>query len=146
MLNNCPTAKWCSWKDVPKNVKKLVMDEILMSELIRSRKAVTTAPHSIPPPPTAAATAPAEMDPRPTNSLDPIGPRVFQVRCQRHQPLQWCYLLAPGVVTFTPTHPTRHCHLPLMPRGHNQVKLSNSHYFLVNAYTNRSDPLLESMP
>ncbi|CAN6689673.1 unnamed protein product [Malus baccata var. baccata] len=50
-----------------------------MSELIRSRKAVTTAPHSIPPPPTAAATAPAEMDPRPTNSLDPIGPRVFQV-------------------------------------------------------------------
>ena len=41
-----------------------------------------TAPYLIPPPPTLATTAPAEMDPRPANSLDlvdPVGPRVFQV-------------------------------------------------------------------
>ncbi|TQD70164.1 hypothetical protein C1H46_044304 [Malus baccata] len=29
MGNNCPTAKWRSWKDVPENVKKVVMDELL---------------------------------------------------------------------------------------------------------------------
>ncbi|XP_068308868.1 uncharacterized protein [Pyrus communis] len=27
--DNCPTAEWCSWKDVPQNVKKAVMDELL---------------------------------------------------------------------------------------------------------------------
>ncbi|KAB2603030.1 hypothetical protein D8674_004035 [Pyrus ussuriensis x Pyrus communis] len=27
--NNCHTAKWHSWKDVPENVKKAVMDELL---------------------------------------------------------------------------------------------------------------------
>ncbi|KAB2615053.1 hypothetical protein D8674_021641 [Pyrus ussuriensis x Pyrus communis] len=35
-----------------------------MSHLIRSRKVVTIAPHWIPPPPTLATIAPAEMDPR----------------------------------------------------------------------------------
>ncbi|TQE12182.1 hypothetical protein C1H46_002252 [Malus baccata] len=29
MGNNCPIAKWRSWKDVLKNVKKTVMDELL---------------------------------------------------------------------------------------------------------------------
>ncbi|TQE00814.1 hypothetical protein C1H46_013609 [Malus baccata] len=29
MGNNCPTAKWRSWKDVPENAKKAVMDELL---------------------------------------------------------------------------------------------------------------------
>ncbi|KAB2617314.1 hypothetical protein D8674_013183 [Pyrus ussuriensis x Pyrus communis] len=29
MGNNCPTAKWRSWEDVPGNVKKTVMDEVL---------------------------------------------------------------------------------------------------------------------
>ncbi|KAB2606291.1 hypothetical protein D8674_006008 [Pyrus ussuriensis x Pyrus communis] len=29
MGNNCPTAEWHSWKNVPENVKKVVMDELL---------------------------------------------------------------------------------------------------------------------
>ncbi|XP_050138872.1 uncharacterized protein LOC126615156 [Malus sylvestris] len=29
MGNNCPTAEWRSWEDVPENVKKAVMDEVL---------------------------------------------------------------------------------------------------------------------
>ncbi|XP_050137095.1 uncharacterized protein LOC126612670 [Malus sylvestris] len=29
MGNNCPTAEWRSWKDVPENVKKAVMEELL---------------------------------------------------------------------------------------------------------------------
>ncbi|KAB2631047.1 hypothetical protein D8674_008566 [Pyrus ussuriensis x Pyrus communis] len=29
MENNCPTAEWRFWKDVPRNVKKTVMDELL---------------------------------------------------------------------------------------------------------------------
>ncbi|TQD75080.1 hypothetical protein C1H46_039387 [Malus baccata] len=29
MGNNCPTTRWHSWKDVPKNAKKPVMDELL---------------------------------------------------------------------------------------------------------------------
>ncbi|RXH79840.1 hypothetical protein DVH24_040987 [Malus domestica] len=52
-----------------------------MSQLIRSHKAVTTAPRSMPPPPIAAATTPAEMDPRLANLLDPVDlvrPRVPQ--------------------------------------------------------------------
>ncbi|KAB2622496.1 hypothetical protein D8674_024678 [Pyrus ussuriensis x Pyrus communis] len=47
-----------------------------MLHLIRSRKEVTTAPSSIPLPPTIAATALVKMDPRPANSLDPVDPRV----------------------------------------------------------------------
>ncbi|XP_050109920.1 uncharacterized protein LOC126588829 [Malus sylvestris] len=27
--NNCPTAEWRSWKDVPVNMKKAMMDELL---------------------------------------------------------------------------------------------------------------------
>ncbi|KAB2615026.1 hypothetical protein D8674_021614 [Pyrus ussuriensis x Pyrus communis] len=34
MGNNCPTTEWRSWKDVPKNSKKVVMDELLMLNLI----------------------------------------------------------------------------------------------------------------
>ncbi|TQE05697.1 hypothetical protein C1H46_008716 [Malus baccata] len=30
MGNNFPTAEWCFWKDVPENVKKAVMEELLM--------------------------------------------------------------------------------------------------------------------
>ncbi|KAB2635645.1 hypothetical protein D8674_026179 [Pyrus ussuriensis x Pyrus communis] len=29
MRNNCPTTEWRSWEDVPGNVKKVVMDELL---------------------------------------------------------------------------------------------------------------------
>ncbi|KAB2611265.1 hypothetical protein D8674_019297 [Pyrus ussuriensis x Pyrus communis] len=29
MGNNCPTAEWSSWEDVPGNVKKAVMNELL---------------------------------------------------------------------------------------------------------------------
>ncbi|TQE14037.1 hypothetical protein C1H46_000331 [Malus baccata] len=29
MGDNCPTAEWCSWEDMPGNVKKVVMDEVL---------------------------------------------------------------------------------------------------------------------
>ncbi|KAB2612430.1 hypothetical protein D8674_034746 [Pyrus ussuriensis x Pyrus communis] len=32
MGNNCPIAEWCSWKYVPENVKKAVMDELLVSK------------------------------------------------------------------------------------------------------------------
>ena len=34
MGNNCPTAEWRSWEDVPGNVKKAVMDELLVSILL----------------------------------------------------------------------------------------------------------------
>ena len=30
MRNNCPTAEWRSWKHVPKNVKKAVIDQLLV--------------------------------------------------------------------------------------------------------------------
>ncbi|KAB2602928.1 hypothetical protein D8674_003933 [Pyrus ussuriensis x Pyrus communis] len=30
MWNNCPTVEWCSWKYVLKNVKKAVMDLLLV--------------------------------------------------------------------------------------------------------------------
>ncbi|KAB2608328.1 hypothetical protein D8674_011496 [Pyrus ussuriensis x Pyrus communis] len=32
--DNCPTAEWCSWKDVPQNVKKAMMDELLLVKLM----------------------------------------------------------------------------------------------------------------
>ncbi|TQD95218.1 hypothetical protein C1H46_019192 [Malus baccata] len=59
-----------------------MLRELSMSQLIRSRKAVMTALRSIPPPPTSATTAPAEMDPRLVNLIhlvDPVSPRVSQV-------------------------------------------------------------------
>ena len=34
MRNNCPTAEWRSWKYVPGNVNKLVMDELLVRILL----------------------------------------------------------------------------------------------------------------
>ena len=34
MGNNYPTAEWRSWEDVPGNVKKAVMDELLVSILL----------------------------------------------------------------------------------------------------------------
>ena len=34
MGNNCSTVEWCSWEDVPENVKKVVMDEVLVSILL----------------------------------------------------------------------------------------------------------------
>ncbi|KAB2616988.1 hypothetical protein D8674_012857 [Pyrus ussuriensis x Pyrus communis] len=52
-----------------------------MSQLIRRYKAVRTAPHSIHPHSTSAATAPAEMELRLVNSVDAadaIAPRVSQ--------------------------------------------------------------------
>ncbi|KAB2631175.1 hypothetical protein D8674_008694 [Pyrus ussuriensis x Pyrus communis] len=52
-----------------------------MSHLIKSHKAVMTAPCSIPLPPTSAATTPTEMDPKPVNLVDPVdsvGPQVSQ--------------------------------------------------------------------
>ncbi|KAB2622755.1 hypothetical protein D8674_024937 [Pyrus ussuriensis x Pyrus communis] len=50
-----------------------------MSQLIRSRKAMTTALRSIPYPPTSATTALAEMDPKSVNLIDLVGPRVSRV-------------------------------------------------------------------
>ncbi|CAN6543393.1 unnamed protein product [Malus baccata var. baccata] len=50
-----------------------------MSQLIRSCKAVTIAPRSIPSLPTSAATAPAEMDHKPVNPVDLVGSWVSQV-------------------------------------------------------------------
>ncbi|RXH74061.1 hypothetical protein DVH24_021241 [Malus domestica] len=49
-----------------------------MSHLIRSHKAVTTAPHSIPPPPTSTTTAHVEMDPKPVNLVDPVDSLISQ--------------------------------------------------------------------
>ncbi|TQE07272.1 hypothetical protein C1H46_007094 [Malus baccata] len=46
-----------------------------MSHLIRTRKAMTSTP-SLTTTPTTAATAPAKMDHRPVNSVDPVGPSV----------------------------------------------------------------------
>ncbi|RXH71221.1 hypothetical protein DVH24_018576 [Malus domestica] len=56
-----------------------------MSQLIRSRKAMTTSPRSTTTPhpttaPTIAATAPAEMDHRPMNPIDPVGPPIPQAQ------------------------------------------------------------------
>ncbi|KAB2629496.1 hypothetical protein D8674_034291 [Pyrus ussuriensis x Pyrus communis] len=34
MGNNCPTIEWYSWKDVPENTKKAVMDELLVSNVV----------------------------------------------------------------------------------------------------------------
>ncbi|KAB2629092.1 serine hydroxymethyltransferase 7-like [Pyrus ussuriensis x Pyrus communis] len=34
MGNNCPTTEWRSWEDVPGNVKKAMMDELLVSILL----------------------------------------------------------------------------------------------------------------
>ena len=34
MGNNCPTAEWGSWENVPRNVKKAMMDELLVSILL----------------------------------------------------------------------------------------------------------------
>ncbi|KAB2612428.1 hypothetical protein D8674_034744 [Pyrus ussuriensis x Pyrus communis] len=88
-----------------------------MSSLIRSRKAVTTAPRSIPLAHPSAVTTPAKMD---HMLVDPVGPGSPRCRC--HHPHQWCYLLVSGVVTAVPARPTRHQHPLLMPRGHNKAK------------------------
>ena len=37
MGNNCLTAEWRSWEDVPGNVKKVVMDELLVSILLMNQ-------------------------------------------------------------------------------------------------------------
>ncbi|KAB2606188.1 hypothetical protein D8674_005905 [Pyrus ussuriensis x Pyrus communis] len=34
MGNNCSTAEWRSWKDVPENAKKAVMEELLLMKLM----------------------------------------------------------------------------------------------------------------
>ncbi|TQD78693.1 hypothetical protein C1H46_035744 [Malus baccata] len=34
MGNNCPTTEWRSWKDVPVNVKKAMMDELLCKYIV----------------------------------------------------------------------------------------------------------------
>ncbi|RXH73418.1 hypothetical protein DVH24_016240 [Malus domestica] len=54
-------------------------EDNISNSLIRSRKAVTIAPRSIPSLPTSAATAPAEMDHKPVNPVDLVGSWVFQV-------------------------------------------------------------------
>ncbi|XP_050133237.1 uncharacterized protein LOC126609348 [Malus sylvestris] len=38
--NNCPTPEWCSWEDVPGNVKKVVMDEVLVKKVLAKKKLV----------------------------------------------------------------------------------------------------------
>ncbi|KAB2631483.1 serine hydroxymethyltransferase 7-like [Pyrus ussuriensis x Pyrus communis] len=34
MGSNCPTAEWRSWEDMPGNVKKVVMDGLLVNILL----------------------------------------------------------------------------------------------------------------
>ncbi|KAB2631230.1 transposase tnp2 [Pyrus ussuriensis x Pyrus communis] len=46
-----------------------------MSQLIRTQKAMTSTPRRTTTP-TIVATAPAEMDHRPMNHVDPVGPPV----------------------------------------------------------------------
>ncbi|KAB2617446.1 hypothetical protein D8674_013315 [Pyrus ussuriensis x Pyrus communis] len=76
--NNCPTGEWRSWEDVLGNVKKAMIDEVLMSHLIRTRRAMTSTPSLMATPssmatpsptttPTTVATAPVEKDHRPVN-------------------------------------------------------------------------------
>ncbi|KAB2597383.1 hypothetical protein D8674_000303 [Pyrus ussuriensis x Pyrus communis] len=36
MGNNCPTAEWRSWEYVLRNVKKAVMDELLLMKLMEN--------------------------------------------------------------------------------------------------------------
>ncbi|KAB2596980.1 hypothetical protein D8674_032430 [Pyrus ussuriensis x Pyrus communis] len=84
MGNNCPTAEWRSWEDVPRNVNKAVMDEVLMSHLIITQRAITftPSPTATPSPmitPTIAATAPIEMDHRPVNPVDLVGLSIPQM-------------------------------------------------------------------
>ncbi|KAB2630845.1 hypothetical protein D8674_008364 [Pyrus ussuriensis x Pyrus communis] len=104
-----------------------------MSQLIKNRKAVTTAPSLIPLPLTLAATASVQMNPRRLIWLVPGSPRR-----RFHQPPQWCYLLALDMVTAAPARPTQHRHPLLMPRGHNNT---NYNFNDINdnmlAYVNR---------
>ncbi|KAB2617530.1 hypothetical protein D8674_013399 [Pyrus ussuriensis x Pyrus communis] len=81
-----------------------------MSHLIRSRKAVITAPRSIPPPSTSAATALVEMDPRPVNLVDPVDSVDSRISQASH-------------THRYPRTPTQHHHPLLMPRGHNKAML-----------------------
>ncbi|KAB2628920.1 hypothetical protein D8674_033715 [Pyrus ussuriensis x Pyrus communis] len=113
--SNCPTAEWRSWEDVPENVKKTMMDEVLMSNLIRIRRAMTFTLSSMTTP-TIAATASAEMDYRPSH------------RHRHRRLLRWRCLLAPDVLTGTPVLRTR-CHHrdpQPMPQVHDQVYNPNS--------------------
>ncbi|KAB2632242.1 hypothetical protein D8674_028489 [Pyrus ussuriensis x Pyrus communis] len=81
-----------SWEDVPRNVKKAVMDQVLMSHLIRTRRAMTSTPRLTVTPslttiPTTTAIAPAEMDHRSVNPVDPVGPPVLQAaQCTYRHP------------------------------------------------------------
>ncbi|KAB2618176.1 hypothetical protein D8674_014045 [Pyrus ussuriensis x Pyrus communis] len=112
MGNNCPTAKWHSWEDVPENVKKAVMDEVLMSHLIRTRRAMTFTP-SLTTTPTTAATTPAEMDHRPINLVNQL---VLRSQRRRHcRLLRWRCLLEPDVLTGNPALQTRCRHRDSQP-------------------------------
>ncbi|CAN6686185.1 unnamed protein product [Malus baccata var. baccata] len=52
-------------------------DIVMMSHLIRTRRAMTSTPSPMTTP-TTAATAPVEMDYRPVNPVYPVGPLVPQ--------------------------------------------------------------------
>ncbi|KAB2600556.1 hypothetical protein D8674_040589 [Pyrus ussuriensis x Pyrus communis] len=89
-----------------------------MSHLIRSRKTVTTAPHSFPSPPTSATTAPAKMNQRLVNLVD-----------------SWRYLLPRGVVTAAPAMPDE-----VRMKVHNYLSTNynfNDINYNVLAYVNR---------
>ncbi|KAB2611019.1 hypothetical protein D8674_019051 [Pyrus ussuriensis x Pyrus communis] len=42
MGNNCPTAEWRSWKDVPENAKKVVMEELFLMEKVSKKGGTST--------------------------------------------------------------------------------------------------------
>ncbi|RXH94232.1 hypothetical protein DVH24_023916 [Malus domestica] len=89
-----------------------------MSQLIRSRKVMTTIPRPTITPPTAVVTASAEMDHMPVNSLVPESHRRRRLRL-----LRWHYLLVPDVISGAPALRSRcrHRDPQPMPRVHSQA-------------------------
>ncbi|CAL8091515.1 unnamed protein product [Prunus armeniaca] len=85
-----------------------------MSNLIRSRKAVTTAQSSPLPAQPSVATALAQMDHLPVGPGSPMR--------WRHQHHQWRNLLAPGIITAPLAPSTQHQQTLLVHWGHNQLK------------------------
>ncbi|TQD72561.1 hypothetical protein C1H46_041906 [Malus baccata] len=93
-----------------------------MSQLIRTRRVMTSTPSSTTTH-TTATTAPSEIDHRPVNPVNPIDPPLPQVPALSTSSM--CYMLVHNVLTGAPTLRTRcrHRDPQPMPRVHNQGKL-----------------------
>ncbi|KAB2597321.1 hypothetical protein D8674_000241 [Pyrus ussuriensis x Pyrus communis] len=80
MQNNCPTAEWCSWKYVPKNVKKAVMDELLSTytklNLISNHRAASRGSRTPSPGSSIAAISTPDMGTTGVPLVTPLGPTV----------------------------------------------------------------------